>query len=210
MQTQFAQTLLQTQIEVQEATLSVLAKELHDNVCQLLSSSKMLLGVTQLQLTETSETLKAADQTIGEAINELRSLSKSLDKEWLQQFDILDNLQKEIVRINASHLVKAEIKYSGKLALDPDKQIILYRIIQEALQNAIKHARATSINVNIVAGNDKILISITDDGKGVNTSARDGLGILNMKLRTKILGGTITWKNISPGAGVQIKIPVNK
>ena len=209
MQIRFAQTLLQTQIEVQEATLSALAKELHDNVCQLLSSGKMLLGITKLNLHETPETLDAADQTLSEAINELRSLSKSLDKEWLQQFDMLENLKKEVDRINTSHHVKAHIEYDSKFELNPDKQIILYRIIQEALQNAIKHGRAKCIRVETRSIKNSIFVSIKDDGIGFNL-AREGQGIRNMTQRTKILGGTITWRNLLPGTEVYIQIPVNE
>src|SRR6266513_5304855 len=88
----FEQTLLQSQIEVQEATFSILAKELHDNVGQLLSSSKMLLGITQRNFSNAPETLTIAEETLGKAITELRSLSKSIDKEWLEQFDLIDNL----------------------------------------------------------------------------------------------------------------------
>ena len=67
MQTQFDQTLLQSQIEVQEATFSVLAKELHDNVGQLLSSSKMLLGITQRNIDNPPETLTIAAGNIGQS-----------------------------------------------------------------------------------------------------------------------------------------------
>ena len=94
----FEETLLLSQIEVQEATLSILSKELHDNVGQLLSSSKMLLGITHRNMTDTPETLTIAEETLGKAINELRSLSKSIDKEWLEQFSLIDNLTTEIKR----------------------------------------------------------------------------------------------------------------
>ena len=210
MQTQFDQILLQSQIEVQEATFSILAKELHDNVGQLLSSSKMLLGITQRNLADIPETLTIAEETLGKAINELRSLSKSLDKEWLEQFDLIDNLATEIKRINAGLIFEIHFSHPGKLILAVEKQIILFRIIQEALQNAIKHSEAKSICIKIEAQAENITVNITDDGKGFGPIYSDGLGIRNMKHRTKLLGGNISWNMPGNGSSIFIKLPVKE
>ena len=102
----------------------------------------MLLGITQRNLADIPETLTIAQETLGKAISELRSLSKSLDKEWLAQFDLIDNLATEINRINAGLILEIHFSHPGKLSLTVEKQIILFRIIQEALQNAIKHSEA--------------------------------------------------------------------
>ncbi|MGH2648999.1 MAG: sensor histidine kinase [Ginsengibacter sp.] len=206
----FEQTLLQSQVEVQEATFSVLAKELHDNVGQLLSSSKMLMGVAQRNLINIPETLTIAEETLGKAINELRSLSKSLDKQLLEQFDLINNLSAEIKRINSSLELKIHFLYSGKLAITPEKQIILFRIIQESLQNAIKHAQAKNINIEIETTAENIIIYISDDGKGFKQIANNGLGIRNMKHRAKLLGGNITWAAAEKGTLITIRLPVKK
>ena len=206
----FEQTLLQSQIEVQEATFSILAKELHDNVGQLLSSSKMLLGITQRNLTNTPETLTIAEETLGKAINELRSLSKSLDKEWLEQFNLIDNLTTEINRINAGLILEIHFSHPGELPLKPEEQIILFRIIQEALQNAIKHSEARNIRIEIETQTENILINITDDGKGFEPISNDGLGMRNMKHRTKLLGGNITWNTPANGSSITIQLPVKE
>ena len=210
MQKAFAQTLLQSQSEVQEATFSVLSKELHDNVGQLLSSSKMLLGITQRKIDIIPETLIIAEETLGKAIQELRSLSKSLDKEWLQQFNLIDNLETEIKRINSGLMLEIHFSYQGKLLLSPEEQIILFRIIQEALQNAIKHSEAKNITINIESGAGNISVSIADDGKGIEKDLGNGLGIRNMQYRTKMLGGNITWHNPGKGALITIQLPTKE
>ncbi len=204
----FEKTLLQSQVEVQEATFTVLAKELHDNVGQLLSSSKMLMGITQRNLVNIPETLTIAEETLGKAISELRSLSKSLDTQYLQQFDLIENLTTEIKRINSSLVLEIHFAHSGKLTLTAEEQIILFRVIQEALQNAIKHAEAKNINIEIVSGQQHITITIADDGKGFEPISSDGLGIRNMKYRTKSLGGSITWNNPAKGSLITIQLPV--
>ncbi|MEO8568325.1 MAG: ATP-binding protein [Ginsengibacter sp.] len=207
MQEEFEKQLLQSQIEVQEATFSVLARELHDNVGQLLSSSKMLLAITQRNIADVPETLIIAEETIGKAINELRSLSKSLDKEWLEQFDLVENLSTEIKRINAGLILTIHFLHPDKLLLNAEKQIILFRIIQEVLQNAIKHAEAKNIEIKIESQPDNITVNIEDDGKGFIQTANDGLGIRNMKHRTKLLGGNITWNTKANGSSISIRLP---
>lgn len=206
----FEQTLLQSQVEVQEETFSALAKELHDNVGQLLSSSKMLMGITQRNMVNIPETLKIAEETLGKAITELRSLSKSLDKQWLEQFDLIDNLSTEIRRINSGLILQIHFSNMGKLLLPPQEQIILFRIIQEALQNAIKHAEAKNIFIEIETKEENIIVTINDDGKGFELISSDGLGIRNMKDRTKLLGGNISWNKPGKGSLITIKLPVKE
>ena len=210
MKKSFEQTLLQSQIEVQEATFSFLAKELHDNVGQLLSSSKMLMGITQRNLANIPETLTIAEETLGKAIVELRSLSKSLDKQWLEQFDLIENLTTEIKRINSCLILEIHFSHPGKLSLKVEEQIILFRIIQEALQNAIKHSEAENICIKIETKAENIIISITDDGKGFAPIINDGLGMRNMRHRTMLLGGNITWDTPERGSSITIQLPVKE
>ncbi|MEO8762674.1 MAG: ATP-binding protein [Ginsengibacter sp.] len=206
----FEQTLLQSQIEVQEATFSALGKELHDNIGQLLSSTKMLLGITQRNLKDTPETLTIAVETLGKAINELRALSKSIDKEWLDQFDLVENLSTEITRINNAKMLQIQFSHPGRLPMKAEEQIILFRIIQEALQNAIKHSEAQNIRIEIATQTQNILVTITDDGKGLGSISTDGLGMRNMKQRTKLLGGNITWSMPTRGSSINIQLPVKE
>ena len=208
MQLEFEKQLLQSQVEVQEATYSILAKELHDNVGQLLSSSKMLLGIAQRKLTNPPETLAIAEVTLAKAIVELRTLSKSLDKEWLEQFQLMENLQTEINRFKENENIKIEMHLAEKIPLNPERQIILFRIIQEALQNIIKHATAKNIKIEFRLEKETLLINITDDGEGLNANALEGMGIKNMKQRTRLMGGQISWTKVSPGTCVNISLPI--
>ena len=191
---------------MQEATYSILAKELHDNVGQLLSSSKMLLGIAQRKLSDPPETLGIAENILSKAIVELRSLSKSLDKEWLEQFNLIENLQAEVNRINSSGILKVDFNHENKLPFNPEKQIILFRIIQEALQNIIKHADARNVSIDIKEKDENLQIVITDDGKGLGAGSESGLGIRNMKHRANLLGGSIVWSNPDHGSCVTIDL----
>jgi signal transduction histidine kinase len=212
METEFEKQLLQSRIEMQEYTYSALSKELHDNVGQLLSTSRMLLGLTERTLPNPPDTLLTANATLGEAISELRSLSKSLDKEWLEQFSFTDNLQTEISRINAGNGVLAEFISSDHLPLASGEQIILFRIVQEAIQNAIKHGHPKNMRVEIKQEENNFCITISDDGTGfTNNEKAAGMGMTNMKHRTNLLGGTISWNSIpEQGTTVYIFLPNKK
>lgn len=210
MQQQFQQQLLKSQIETQEETITALGRELHDNVGQLLNSTKMLIGVTQRTITNTPETLTIADETLGKAIHELRGLSKSLSKEWLQQFNLIDNLKNEVNRINAANQIHVNLQVLHVITIASNKQIILFRIIQEALQNAIKHAQAKVIDIKFHQANHVFFINIVDDGIGmpISNAPSNGIGLINMQQRTNLLGGTIQWHADQNGTAVNIQLPI--
>lgn len=207
----FEQQLLKSQVEVQETTYNILSKELHDNVGQLLSAAKMLLGLTERSMEKVPDTLITANATLGKAIHELRTLSKSMDKEWLEQFSFNENLISEINRINSANIIVAKFINTGNIPLRSDNQIILFRMVQEAIQNAIKHAKPKELIVSIIKHDKWINIIIYDDGKGfTENNESKGMGISNMKHRAKILGGTIKWQSEPMnGTTVTITLPIN-
>lgn len=202
----FQQQLLQSQVEVQEQTYSALSKELHDNIGQLLSTSRMLLGLTERDLVNPPDTLLTANATLAQAISELRSLSKSLDNDWLRQFSFMDNISAETERTNkAGCVIQADLNALEQLQLASDEQLILFRIVQEGIQNALKHARPGQITLTATAGEGSVTILIRDDGGGFQATEQPGMGITNMKHRSTLLGGHINWLT-APGQGTTIQL----
>ena len=213
LQNSFQREILKTQLETQEETFYQIGEEIHDNIGQLLSSTKMLLGITERSLPNIPDPLRTAQETLGKAIAELRALSKSLNKEWLHQFNLIQNLETEIERVNTAHVLKMELQTTVRfLPLAPEAQVMLFRIIQEAMHNSIKHANAKSIRIAIEL-NELIRVSIADDGLGFQNAEADvhGVGIINMKHRTNLLGGTIKWvPGVPAGTEVRIELPIQK
>jgi signal transduction histidine kinase len=210
MEALFAHELLKIQFETREEALNQMGEELHDHIGQLLSSTKMLLGITERALPQPPETLHIAQETLGQAIQDIRSLSRSLNREWLHQFDLIENLEIEAARINAGQITRVTLNYSSR-ALSPDAntQIILFRIVQEALQNIIKHAEASHVNIEIKS--DTLLqIYITDNGKGFDTETAggSGAGLLNMRRRAKLIGAGVQFRS-SPQQGCQVIISLS-
>lgn len=199
---------LKARLEMKDETLEILGKELHDNIGQLLNSAKLLIGVTQMSIPESPEALHIADETLNDAINELRSLSKSLNKEWLEQFNLFENIETEIKRVNASGKLKITLLRSDPIILDSDKKIILFRMIQETLQNAIKHANADKIDIQITAIQNSFSLIIQDNGIGFESNSEKGSGIMNIKQRARLLGGEAKWETgINQGTKVIFNIP---
>jgi len=211
LQNQYSAELLKTRLESQEQTLDTLSKEIHDNIGQLLNSAKMFIGVAQRKLTAPEETLQTANDTLGQAIQELRALSKSLNKEWLEQFSFIENLQAEAARINSSQHISMQVDLPDELTLPRDRQLVLYRMVQEAFQNSLKHGAATRICIQANQQNETLQVQVQDDGKGfnVNDPLRAGFGITNIRHRAALLGGTATWSSLSPGTQVLFQIPLS-
>lgn len=214
MQEEFERQLMQAQMEVQEYTLFQLGQELHDNIGQLLSSTKMLLGITERSLPSAPESLLAAEDTLGKAINDLRNLTKSLNNEWLHQFNLVENLRMEVERIRAARQIDVSFACAvDMLPLEPKEQVMAFRVVQEALQNSIKHSEASGLKIDIALEREKVLLNLTDDGKGfdVADNSKKGIGIMNMQHRVKLLNGTVKWES-DPAMGTKIHIvlPVQK
>ncbi len=204
----FEKQLLRSRVEVQEATFQHIGRELHDNVGQLLSTAKMLLGVTEMGLPAVPDTLQTASATLSKAIQEIRQLSRSLDKEWLEQFSLLANLREETERINAGGTVRASCNCSIILQMPAAEQIILFRIVQEAIQNALKHAHPATIIVVMTEQDHWLHVTVTDDGGGMPVNFQ-GMGTANMQRRVQLFGGSVTWERLAPqGTQVTIRIPL--
>lgn len=206
---EFEKQLLQVQVEVQESTYRHIAKELHDNVGQLLSTTKMLIGVMELKLGQVPEALHTASATLSQAIQEIRLLSRSLDQEWLQQFDFLDNLQAEVARLNAGETIKAVVQCYASITMKVEEQIILFRIVQEAIQNAVRHAHPTMITIAIKELGNCLEVKVKNDGNPLPPHFK-GMGTANMRHRAHLFGGTVAWKSQGYGTIVTICLPLNQ
>ena len=207
MREEFNQQMLQAQIEVQEGTYRHIAKELHDNVGQLLSTTKMLMGITELRLGHSPDTLNTANATLSKAIQELRMLSRSMDKDWLEQFDFLANLQGEVDRINSGEVIKASVDCNATIAMKPEEQVILFRIVQEAVQNAVRHAQPSRLNV-VISNGQALEVKVINDGKPLPQDF-GGMGTRNMRHRAGLFGGTVAWKSAADETIVTICLPLN-
>jgi signal transduction histidine kinase len=206
---QFHKEILKTRLEAQEETLTQLSAELHDNVGQLLSSSKLLIGVAGRDIGSAAEPLRMADETISKAIRELRSLSKSINAEWLEKFSLTENLQAEADRLNALGSFTVSLSYPSDLNLSSERQILLFRMAQESLQNAVRHGKATDITIMLETEEGATHMTIVDNGCGfhVDDLRQGGVGMSNIRHRAQIMGGTAQWVSDANGTKVRVHLP---
>jgi len=199
MNERFSAELLQTQLEVQRQTMQHIGREIHDNVGQ-----KLTLAVLYVQQLETDmEKMEAIASIIHESLADLRSLSKSLTDERYLQTDLSRLIENECSRVNATKLCHTVFRSNQekRLVSQPVKSFAL-RIVQECIQNSLKHAGCTEIVVHVQHEEAGIEISVADNGKGfsLNDEEPTGMGISNMKKRAEMIRAVFTIDS-TPGKG---------
>ena len=207
MRTQFEKTLLQSKLEIQEETFTYISREIHDNIGQALSMVK--LNLHTLDLPAGNQKIEMIDEMLEKSIADLRSLSHSLDSDRIRINGWVSEVEKLLLNLQKTGKYKVNFSAEQNLpALGQDKPIILYRIIQEVINNIIKHAGATEINFTAIYKNNNIFIEIKDNGKGFeksNTAA--GSGLNNLRSRSKMIHADIQI-NSSPGMGTHVILSI--
>jgi len=206
----FSQEILTTQIEVQEQTLSYISQELHDNIGQVLSFIKLNLGTTSLLAEEKKQRkIDESRDLLSQVISDLRDLSKSLSFQQIKQFGLVRAMLIEIERVNKSGLIKITMEVNGDpYALGEQRELVLFRIFQEALNNSLKYAHALNLIINLTFTAELFTLNIADDGIGFSPAVageKNGSGLKNMESRANIIGAVATLES-EPGQGCTINI----
>jgi hypothetical protein len=206
--------LLQSQLEIQEQTFQNISREIHDNIGQKLSLAKLHLNTLNYQFLEkTADTVTDTVNMIGEAINDLSNLSRSMSSENILNNGLIKALEFEVEQLIKPGIFQVKFSTTGNpVFLNANTELILFRIVQEAINNIIKHAAANCIDIELHYAEQLLNIKITDNGKGFNVdNISNGTGLLNMKKRAKMLNGTLEI-NSFPDIHTQIiiEIPVHE
>lgn len=200
----FKEELSRSKIEIQEQTLKNVSWELHDNIGQLLSTAVMQINILGTAISEeNADSLRDVRGLVGDSLQEIRLLSRTLNKEVIQHVGIEKSIQVELTRFNKLNFLETELKVSGTpVTIEPNDEIILYRIVQEFFSNTIKHAEAAHLFVHLDYQQEGVEITVKDDGVGFDqTSVQANSGLLNMKSRAEVVDAKIKYTS-SPGNGV--------
>jgi signal transduction histidine kinase len=204
--------LLQSQIEIQEHTFQNISREIHDNIGQKLTLVKLHLNMINLK-NNIPDHVKSNDsiQLLGEVISDLSDISRSLSSELILHNGLVKGLEFEIDHLMKLNMYKVSLEITGEtLFLEAKKELMIFRIVQEALNNIVKHAKAGSIWVHLHFNSEIIQLIVKDDGIGFSPSQVNGKssGLNNMRKRATSLNGqckVIT--DIKNGTEVNIQIP---
>lgn len=198
----FEQAIAKAQIEVQEQILKNIGAELHDNLGQLLSIVNMQLNILEDRVSEDQlSQLQEANHLVERSIDEIRLISKTFNTEYLENKSLSEIIQIEIDRFNRLRFIQACLEVEGdEVAINAKDQIIIFRILQEFINNSLKHAAAKNLNVRLHFSPQKLRLKIQDNGKGFNpeTVAKNA-GLYNMESRAKLIA-----------AGFKLTSQVNK
>lgn len=215
MRVQFSEQLLKSQLEIQEQTLQHVSRELHDNIGQIASLIKINLNTIQLQKPETAESkLENTRELTRQMITDIKLLSTSLNGDKMTKIGLAKALQNEVEKINKTGVFTAELQQTNSLpALQPEKAIIVYRMVQEVLNNALKHAEATHIYMEAGFEKNTFTLLIKDNGKGFDVAQKladddAGNGLLNLQQRAKVINADIQFRS-APGTGTVVTIFMN-
>jgi signal transduction histidine kinase len=211
----FQRQLLQSQLEIKEQTLKHIAYELHDNLGQIASLIKINLNTLPLGDSERSaQKLEETKELTRQLITDLKSLSVSLSSDRVTQLGLVRGLEEEVARLNKIGPFNASFDAGDAVpALDENTTIILYRMVQEILNNIIKHSEATRVDIALHVMENLFTLVIVDNGVGFTYEDKlksGSSGLLNLQSRAKLIQAVFSVQS-SPGNGTRISIslPLN-
>ncbi len=193
-------------VEAQELERRRLARELHDQTGQELTS--VLLGLKAVEEArsgaERAEALAAVREQVVETLHDVRRLAVELRPKALDDFGLVPALERLRDTFAEQTGMRVDLESRIRERLPTDVETALYRIVQEALTNVVKHARATAVSIVLAPKDRAVTALIEDDGRGFSPDGSgDGLGLLGMGERLALLGGRLKIES-SHGAGTTI------
>ena len=208
-------------VEAQEAERHRIARDLHDHLGQQLTALRLKLQSIRSRCNGDALLAKEMDDTQEYASRidmDINYLAWELRPTELDQLGLANALASFVREWSKTYDISAEFHTSNDLSerLPPELETNLYRIVQEALNNILKHANASNVSVLLERHSERVVLIIEDDGKGFDPvidrpkSVSKGLGLIGMRERTALLGGTLEIES-RPGGGTTIyaRVPVN-
>jgi two-component system, NarL family, sensor kinase len=219
MKNEFEKVLLQSQLEIQEQTVNVVSQEIHDNIGQVLSLAKLNIGMIDICQPESAQVkINDSRDLVGKAIQDLRNLARSMSTSYITEMGLLRAIEHEVEMIGRSGAFLPQLTVEGNvIKINPQQELIVFRILQELINNIIKHAAAKKVDIRIVFTGELLNITVIDNGKGFDATqltysgnSAFGLGLRNMKNRAQLIGADFSITSI-PGTGTtaNIRLPLS-
>lgn len=199
--------LAQEVFNAQEAERKKLGEELHDNINQLLGVVKLYIEHAQVNPAAKDEMLKKSSEYLLQVINEIRSLSKSLVSPTLKDLGLIASIYELIESIQETKTIQIDVNTHGfsEENLSEIKKLMVYRILQEQLNNILKHSRAEHVEIELSHAHSNIYLKIEDDGMGFDVkNIRSGLGLKNIRHRLELFKGRMNVES-APGQGCKLE-----
>jgi len=207
--------ILQASIDAQEREREEIGRELHDNVNQILTTARLYLDCIHETTSDQgagarhSHIIRRSSEIITTAIEEIRKLSRSMTHSFDKEIGLklsIEDLLAGIRLLPEGIRVSFDFSLPGERLLDDKLKTTIFRIVQEQLNNVLKHAAATAIHVSLWEEGTLLLLRITDNGKGFDTrKKREGIGINNITSRAGLFNGQVAIES-APGKGCSLSV----
>jgi PAS domain S-box-containing protein len=205
-------------LQAQEEERLKIAREIHDDLGQLLVALKIYLANQTVDLTaKYPELKKLADNLkdkVSEIIEKTRDLSHELSPLGLSHFSLVGSIKELMTSMSGGKDITMTFTHRNVSRIDlGDKKIMIYRIIQGALMNVMKHARARRVDMRMGRQKDKVYLSIKDNGIGfhIHEKRKGGLGLALMRERAKLIGAKLTIKShVGTGTEIRLLVPIKE
>jgi signal transduction histidine kinase len=195
--------------ERKRSALFQISQEIHDGVGQTLSLAKLNLHTLQMDNNNDPVRVKNTLSLISKAINDIRTISRNINDNNITNFNLMEAIQEDVKTLDKIGEYTIDFKVAGTyIKMNAQSELVLYRIVQELMNNTIKHARATSITLQLKYEPMQFQFIFSDNGIGItNPDLSGGLGIRNIRSRVKMLGGEM---EITTGEnqGTKVKIRI--
>ena len=197
-------------IQAQEKERGEIGRELHDNINQILTTTKLYIDMAISEPDIREELLKKSHSNISTAIEEIRILSKTLVPPSLGDIGIREALTEMIGNLNIAQKLQIKLRTSGigEEEIDDKIKLMVFRIVQEQLNNIIKHSKATEANIKLAVSKKVLNITIEDNGIGFDPKKKiKGIGLGNITSRAELHEGQVSIES-APGRGCVLKVNI--
>lgn len=204
---------IMAEISIQENERKRIANDLHDSIGPLLSSVKLQINSIDVHSAEDQRVIQNAGKYLDEIIGSMREISYNLFPNTLQRKGLAEATREFINNMNSRHRTSISLYMKDEVSLPPEKEIHVFRILQEIIQNTLKHASAKNLQLGFGTENNELLILTRDDGTGFDIEKAkknaDGFGLKSIESRVDILRGQLDVQtDASNGTSYFIKIPL--
>jgi two-component system, NarL family, sensor histidine kinase UhpB len=195
-------------LAAQEAERLGIARDLHDEVGQVLTGVLLQLDSIAGAAPAYREDLDEAKSAVRRALDEVRRISSELRPEMLEHLGLISALTELTTTFGRLSGIRVERRFEQSLPeLEPDKELALYRIAQESLTNVARHAQATHVTVALERGGGSVVLRVADDGRGFDGTPQEHGGLRSMRERALLIDGALAIRT-APGGGIEVRLEV--
>lgn len=212
---EYQSELLQSRIEVQEQAFRYFSEEIHDNIGQVLSLVKLQLYKIARNTKDegTLKDIQTSTELMTKAITDLRNLSHTANGGYILNAELAEVIKKELNYISSAKGITCNFRADGvPYSLGQERNLLIFRIIQESLSNALKHGNPDELNINVNYHPERVTVCVKDNGAGFDMEepkdGAAGLGLNNMNLRAALLKGKLDIRSEKEkGTTITLDIP---